>query len=256
VRRSLEESQVPMTLPRGDSIRDRAWLLSSRIYRRAHSRRLRALLSGSPLLGQSVRRCRFAGIEVLVGPGVFRPMAVSEHIVDATLASISSEPDPVVLEAGTGCGAVALAIARARPEANIFAADVSASAVKWGRRNQQTLGTHVRFYRGSLLQAFPPSLRGRAAVVAGNVPYIPAEHAQPAHADTPGAIVGEGGDGLGFLRDLSADARGYLRPGGRLVIQLLASQWDTFAAELSALGYRPDGIVGQSGPHVVVAAIR
>ena len=256
LRRGLEGSEIAITPPRGDSIRDRAWLLSSKIHSRTRSRPARAVLSGTPLLGQSIRRVRFAGIEVLVGPGVFRPMAVSEHIVDATLATVSSGYDAIVLEVGTGCGAVALAIARARPEASVFAADVSAAAVKWGRHNQHGLGTRVRFYRGSLLEAFPSSLQGRASVVAGNVPYIPADHAQPASVDTPGAIVGEGDDGLGLLRKLSADASSFLRPGGRLVIQLLASQWESFAGELHALGYEPESIVGQSGPHVVVTAIR
>jgi release factor glutamine methyltransferase len=256
LRRGLMASDLASVPPGRDSMRDRAWLIASRIYRRTRSRRFRALLSGSPLLGQSVRRCRFSGVEVLAGPGVFRPMAVSENIVAAARASVPVGSTDVVLEAGTGCGAVALAIARARPEAQVLAADVSATAIRWARRNQSALGTGVRFYRGSLLTPFPSTLHGRAAVVAGNVPYIPAEHAQPATADTPGAILGEGDDGLGLLRDLSADAYRYLRPGGQLILQLLASQWETFAGELRALGYRPDRVVGRSGPHIVVTAVR
>jgi release factor glutamine methyltransferase len=256
LRRGLAATDLASAPPGRDSMRDRAWLISSRIYGRSRSRRFRALLSGSPLLGQSVRRCRFSGVEVLAGPGVFRPMAVSENIVAAVLASVPVGSTDVVLEAGTGCGAVALAIARARPEARVLAADVSAPAIRWARRNQRALGTGVSFYRGSLLEPIPSTLHGRAAVVAGNVPYIPAEHAQPATADTPGAILGEGDDGLGLLRDLSADAYRYLRPGGHLILQLLASQWETFAGELHTLGYQPDRIVGRSGPHVVVTAAR
>jgi release factor glutamine methyltransferase len=182
------------------------------------SRRVRALLSGSPLLGHSVRRSRFAGIEVLVGPGVFRPMAVTEHMVEAALAAIPSGGATAVLETGTGCGAVSLAIATKRTDVEIHAADVSAACLRWARRNQRVLGTRVRFCRGSLLEPFPPGLERQAAVVGGNVPYIPPEREQAATGDTPGAILGSGDDGLGLVRGLSLDARRFLLPGGRLIL--------------------------------------
>jgi release factor glutamine methyltransferase len=252
VRRALARMGTTDLPARPDSLPDRVWLLSSRLRRRIRSRRLGALLGGNPLLGRSVRRCRFAGIEVLAGPGVFRPMAVTEHMVEAALEAVTPGAAAEVLEAGTGCGAVSLAIAVARPDADIHAADVSAVALRWARRNQRALGTRVRFQRGSLLEPFPSSLAGRVAVVAGNVPYIPAARAQPGSHDTPGAVLGKGEDGLGLVRQLSLDARRFLRPGGRLILQLLGPQWEMFSSELEAMGYQPGGAVGQQGPHVVV----
>jgi release factor glutamine methyltransferase len=243
------------TLPSSEeSVRDRLWLVSGRLHRRIRSRRVRALLSGSPLLGRSIRRCRFAGIEVLVGPAVFRPMAVTEHMVEAALAAIPSSGATTVLEVGTGCGAVSLAIATTRTDVEIYAADVSAAGLRWARRNQRALGTRVRFLRGSLLEPFPPGLERQAAVVAGNVPYIPPERERAATGDTPRAILGRGDDGLGMVRRLSLDARRFLLLGGRLILQMLDSQWETFASELEAMGYEPGGVEGRSGPHVVVTA--
>jgi methylase of polypeptide subunit release factors len=250
------------TLPSGEeSVRDRLWLLFSRLHQRIRSRRMRALLSGTPLLGRSVRRCRFAGIEVLVGPGVFRPTGVTEHMVEVALAAIPNGEATVLLEVGTGCGAVSLAIATERSAVEIYAADVSAAGLRWASRNQRALGTRVRFCRGSLLEPFPPNLERRAAVVAGNVPYVPPEREQAATGDTPGAILGSGGDGLGLVRRLSLDARRFLRPGGRLILQMLDSQWETFASELEAMGYQPGHTMGyQPGyiegrsPHAVVTA--
>jgi methylase of polypeptide subunit release factors len=236
-----------------DSLPDRGWILAGRVERRVRSRQLRALLGGSPLLGRSVRRCRFAGIEVLAGPGVFRPMAVTEHVVEAALAALPPGAAATMLEAGTGCGAVSLAVAAVRPEAEIYAADISAAALRWARRNQRALGTKVSFRRGSLLEPFSAAF-GQATVVAGNVPYIPPARAQAASEDTPGAVLGEGEDGLGLVRALSADALRLLRPDGRLVLQMLETQWEMFAGELERVGYRPDGLVGRRGPHVVVTA--
>jgi release factor glutamine methyltransferase len=182
-------------------------------------------------------------------------MAVTEHMAEAALAAVPHGSNSTILEVGTGCGAVSLAIAGQRPEAEIHASDVSAACLRWARRNRRALATtSVHYHRGSLLEPFPPSLEGRAAVVAGNVPYIPPERARAATHDTPGAILGEGDDGLGLVRQLSLDARRFLQPGGRLIIQLLGSQWETLAGELEALGYRPGAVVGRRGPHVVVTA--
>jgi release factor glutamine methyltransferase len=252
--RALAKLGTPTLPSREDCVRDRLWLLSARLHQRIRSRQVRALISGTPLLGRSIRRCRFAGIEVLVGPGVFRPLAVTEHMVETALAAIPSGEATAMLEVGTGCGAVSLAIATERSDVEIHAADVSAAGLRWARRNQRTLGTGVRFSRGSLLEPFPPSLERRAAVVAGNMPYIPSEREQAATGDTPGAILGSGDDGLGLVRRLSLDARRFLRPGGRLILQMLDSQWEMFASELEAMGYRPGDVESRSGPHVVVTA--
>jgi release factor glutamine methyltransferase len=255
VRRALKTIPARAPLSQKQSVRDGLWLLSDRLHRRIRSRRGRALVSGTPLLGRSVRRCRFAGIEVLVGAGVFRPMAVTEHMVEAALEAIPADGATVMLEAGTGCGAVSLAIASIRSGVDIHAADVSAAALWWAYRNQRKLGTHVRFRRGSLLDPFPAALEREAAVVAGNVPYIPAEREQPATGDTPGAVIGSGDDGLGLVRRLSNDARRFLRSDGRLILQMLDSQWETISSELEANGYRAGDVVGGSGPHVVVTAM-
>jgi release factor glutamine methyltransferase len=254
VRRALATLAAGAPLSQEENVRDRLWLVSDRLHHRIRSRRVKALVSGTPLLGRSVRRCRFAGIEVLVGSGVFRPMAVTEHMVEAVLEAIPAGEPTAMLEVGTGCGAVSLAIATERSDVDIHAADVSAAALRWARRNRRKLGAQVRFCRGSLLDPFSSRLERQAAVVAGNVPYIPAKREQPATGDTPGAILGCGDDGLGLVRRLSLDARRFLRPRGSLILQMLDSQWETFANELEKMGYQPRGVQGRSGPHAVVTA--
>ena len=254
VRRALARSGGASLPAASDSLPDRVWLLAGRVRSRLRWRRLEPLLGGVPLLGRSVRRCRFAGIEVAAGPGVFRPMAVTEHMVDAALTALPPGARGPLLEVGTGCGAVALAIAARRPEAEIHASEVSAACLRSARRNRRALGARIQLHRGSLLEPFPSDLERRAAVVAGNVPYIPPANERAATGDTPGAILGAGDDGLGLVRRLAADARRFLHPGGTLVVQMLDAQWEPLAGELTALGYRPGGVVGRSGPHVVATA--
>lgn len=137
---------------------------------------------------------------------------------------------------------MALAVASARSDADFHATDISARALRWARRNRRRLGiANVRFHRGSLLQPLPEHLRGRVSVIMSNAPYVPAVTAAKRHWDAPlGTVRGPGPDGLDLVRTLGSDARGFLEPGGSLLIQIAGYQWDGFAEELLALGYRPE----------------
>ena len=144
------------------------------------------------------------------------------------------------MEVGTGCGAVALAVARARQDSEVHAADLSRAAIWWARRNRRDLGLrNVRLYRGSLLAPFPLELTGRVRVLLANLPYITAERYAPLGGVPRDTIAGEGEDGLGLHRRLAQDAIPFLQPGGRLVLQMGERQWERFALELAAIGYRP-----------------
>jgi release factor glutamine methyltransferase len=191
---------------------------------------------------RKARVCSFAGLDLRVGPGVFQPSLVTEGLVRLGLDRLQYRARPVVVEVGTGSGAVALAVAFARKDAEVHATDISARALRWARRNRRRLGlATVRFYRGSLLQPLPERLRGRVSVIMSNAPYVPSVTAAKADWNAPlWTVEGSGADGLDLLRTISRDAMGFLEPGGWLVIQIAGYQWDGFADELLALGYQPE----------------
>jgi len=194
-----------------------------------------------------VLRCRFAGLLLEINRGVFPPQAASEPMVYCALRAAAAEHQPILVDVGTGCGAMALALAAARPDAVIYATDVSQRALRCARHNRRRLdNAGVRFRSGSLLDPIPARVRGHVAVVLGNVPYVPkAAHSRD---DWPvGTAYGEGDDGLGLVRQFAAQARDVLRPGGTLVFQLAGGQWQSFAAELIALGYAAPDVVTYNG---------
>jgi release factor glutamine methyltransferase len=200
----------------------------------------RDALLGEPWRG-AVTRCRFGGVELLAGPRVFLPRKVSEPMVGVAVERLANVDRPVVVDVGTGCGAIALALARRIPAAHVLGFDMDPTAVTWARRNGFRLELpHVQFATGSLLDSLPASLHGRVDLVGANVPCLPPGSFAGA-ADAPNeAYVGSDPDGLGLQRRLAEQARRVLKPGGWLLVQLAPSQWPAYAEVVNGLGYRTE----------------
>jgi len=240
--------------PLFDGLLGLAWRVALAVQARARPRRWRRLLAGSPALGDAPIRCRVAGVEVQAGTGVFVPTPDAELFVEEALARLGSVPDPFVVEVGTGCGAIALALAAARPDAEVHAIELAADAVHWARRNARRLRLdRVTISRGSLLDPLRGRPKGRAAIVIANLPFYPADDYAAIGSVPRDTIQGPGADGLGLLRQLARDAIPLLRPGGSLLLQMFAWQWEVLSAELRELGYDP-GTPRLSGPFAICPA--
>jgi release factor glutamine methyltransferase len=175
----------------------------------------------------------FRGITLEVRPGVFVPRPETELLVEHALAEVREREDPVVVDAGTGTGAVALAVKDERPDARVFATDLSAEAVELSRANAVRLGLAVTVLEGDLLEPLPVALRGLVDVVVSNPPYIPAEDLEglPAEvrADPVLALVG----GNDVYERLGAQALRWLRRGGALAVEIDARLGDHVVGALS-----------------------
>jgi release factor glutamine methyltransferase len=125
-----------------------------------------------------------------------------------------------VVDVGTGSGAIAVALARAVPNAEIWATDISAASVLLARANAHRLGLgeRLRVVRGDLLDA----VSGQLDLVVANLPYLPRGQREryPDLGAEPDGAVFAAGDGLGPYRRLLAAAEQRLRPGGAVAIQL------------------------------------
>lgn len=187
----------------------------------------------------AVVRCRFAGITLRVNRGVFTPSATTERLFELVREAVIGQRRPVIVDVGTGCGAVALALAAALPRASIFATEISETALACARRNRDRLRLHnVTVRGGSLLSPLPRRIRGKVSAIAANVPYVPPRLTEAlGHTFPAGTAIGFGADGLDLVREVARSARNYLVPGGSLVLQLAGYQWEPFSDELRALGY-------------------
>jgi len=162
----------------------------------------------------------FCGLPLLTAPGhVMRPRPSSEQLVATALAFIGSRPARVV-DAGTGSGALAIAIARAAPQAQVWATDTSPEAIRVARANvaQHGLEDRIAVRYGDLLDPVP----GVVDLVVANLPYLPAADAGrfPDLAGEPAEAVFAPGDGLDPYRRLLEACSLRLRDGGALALQL------------------------------------
>lgn len=129
-----------------------------------------------------------------------------------------------VLDLGTGCGAIALALAHAFPEAVYLATDLSEDALALAQENAERLGLgrKVTFRPGDRFAA----VAGEPAVhlIACNPPYIPSQildRLMPeASVFEPRLSLDGGPDGLRFIAAILPQAPAHLRPGGFLVLEI------------------------------------
>jgi len=144
-----------------------------------------------------------------------------------------------ILDCGTGSGALAAALARELPRAEIVASDCSAEALAVASANLARLAPRVRLVRATWLTAFRP---GSFEVIVSNPPYIPsatlARLAPEVRDFEPPAALDGCPDGLAAIRELLGSAKHVLRPGGRLVMELGAGQGPA-AQALAARGGWP-----------------
>ena len=169
---------------------------------------------------------QFLDLVLGVAPGVFVPRPETEVLVERALETLEGLADPVVADVGTGTGAVALAIKRDRPDARVLATDISAEAVSVARANASRHGLAVEVHAGNLLSPLPEEIRGRIDLIVSNPPYVTRaeyeELPEEVRAEPYEALVG----GTDVHRRLAEEAPRWLRPGGRLVVEIGASQAD------------------------------
>jgi len=175
----------------------------------------------------------FRRIVLEARPGVFVPRPETEVLVDHALSTLGDREDPVVVDAGTGTGAIALAIKDERPDATVFGTDLSAEAAELARANASRLGLDVTVIEGDLLEPLPADLRGWVDVIVSNPPYVPPEEIDdlPAEvrADPRLALAG----GTEVHRRLAEQAPRWLRSGGALAVEIDARQGEEVAELLS-----------------------
>jgi release factor glutamine methyltransferase len=208
----------------------------------ASSAALRAMVgervSGVPL-EHVVGWAEFCGLRIVVQRGVFVPRRRSEFL--ARSASRLCAPRATVIDLACGAGAIGAAIAALAKNVEVHAVDIDPRAVVCARRNLTPVGGQV--YRGDLYQPLPARLRGEVSVIAANLPYVPTEAVatMPAEARSyePLVALDGGADGLDLLRRAAADAPGWLRPGGHLLIETASGQARAAAAAFSAAGLTP-----------------
>jgi release factor glutamine methyltransferase len=222
--------------------RDRTWLYThpeaeldasvAREYFRLIARRA----AGEPTQYLTGKQ-EFWGLEFEVTPAVLIPRPETEHVIEVALERLGArgikidmrtgEPSPPlrIADVGTGSGCLAVALAHELPHAEIFATDISATALEVALRNatRHRVASRIRFLEGDLLKPVAPSPESFDLIVS-NPPYVAQDDeatlAREVREHEPHAALFGGPSGIEIYERLVEQAGELLRPGGVLVLEL------------------------------------
>jgi release factor glutamine methyltransferase len=184
-----------------------------------------------------VGRAWFRHVSLAVGPGVFVPRPETELVAQVAIDEARRVAGaPVVVDLGTGSGAIALSVADEAPAARVLAVEADPGALPWAERNLAGSGVELR--AGDMAGAFA-DLDGTVDVVVSNPPYIPLDAVirdPEVAAHDPRLALWSGADGLDAMRVVERVAWRLLRPGGLVVAEHADLQGDTAPAVFTGTG--------------------
>ena len=213
-----------------------------------------------------VGRREFCGLALDVDSRVLIPRPETERLVEVVAAALGPRRAPLIVDVGTGSGAIALALLHLLPGARAVATDVSNAALEVARANGVRLGFagRVTWRCGDGLEALAGVVPAAGAdAVCANPPYVPSADvetlAREVRGHEPRAALDGGPDGLAVHRRIVEGAGAYLKPGGVLALETCAEghQARAVAALIAAAGgFAPAEIVQDYAglDRVVVAA--
>lgn len=168
----------------------------------------------------------FRYLELKVGPGVLIPRPETEVVTQFAIDLLPQ--GGVLVDVGTGSGAIALAIKHEREDARVLATEVSDEALVWARLNRDELGLDVELLHCDLLEGLPQDLSGAVDVVVSNPPYVADDERRALPKDVvehePEVALFAPGRGLGVIERLARAAREWMQPGGHLVLEIAPMQ--------------------------------
>jgi len=195
----------------------------------------------------------FWGLDFIVSPAVLIPRPETEHVVEAVLKLLSrdleqsqdqrprtgmSAPHKLrIVDVGTGSGAIAIALAKELPTAEIHATDISPEALEVARANAalHELTSRIEFHQADLLDGFSPA---SVDFVVSNPPYVGESEEDSVQLEVrkfePRHSVFAGPTGLEVIERLTPQAQTILKPGGWLVFEISGTIADRVRRLLSS----------------------
>lgn len=185
----------------------------------AYQQLVRRRMQGEPIAyirGQQ----EFWSLLFEVSPAVLIPRPETELLVERALEHVAKDSAASIADLGTGSGAIALAIANERPQAQVFAVDASSPALEMATRNAARLQiANVKLLHGSW---FAPLAGQRFDLIVSNPPYIASEDRDldpGVRRFEPHMALISGRTGLEAIEQIVAGARAHLAPQGWLALE-------------------------------------
>ncbi len=165
----------------------------------------------------------FWGMDLVVAPAVLIPRPETEHLIETVVPLAQKIHNPRIVDVGTGSGAIALALAKELPNAEIHATDISSAVLEIAKANaaRHQLEGRIHFHQADLLAGFRDA---EFDFVVSNPPYVGESEADQVQLEVrkfePRSAVFAGLTGLEVIQRLVPQAHAILKPGGWLVMEI------------------------------------
>ena len=166
-----------------------------------------------------IGHAEFFGMQLKVDERVLIPRPETEELVELILAENPKE-NLKVLDIGTGSGAIALALAKNRPDWSVTAADISQDALELATENANVQNLNLSFIKSDCFS----EISSKYDIIVSNPPYISrADEVEVGlnvlHSEPHLALFADE-DGLAIYRRIAEDSKDYLNDGGKIYLEI------------------------------------
>lgn len=200
------------------------------------------LASGFPVQ-YLVGKCEFFNCELSLNGKVLIPRPETEELVVEVVNRFQNRSAQRVLDVGTGSGAIALALKRYLPHAEVWATDFSENALECARENAENLKLDVNFLHHDILNDTIDSLPQDLDILISNPPYIPISEKENLHRNVKdyepdSALFVPDSTPLIFYRKIAQVGIELLKPTGVLLFETYHLFQNQMVEMLQSLGYK------------------
>ncbi len=191
-----------------------------------------------------VKKQYFMGLEFFVDENVLIPRPETEILVEEALKRLKR--GDVVLDIGTGSGAIAVSIAKYFPDCTVYAVDISKKAIEIAKHNAKKQGVldRIFFIESDLFCNLPPNLK--FDFIVSNPPYIKKREIELLQEEVkkePIVALDGGEDGLFFYKKIIREAPFYIKSGGKIGFEIGYSQKEEVTTLLEESGFKDVEII-------------
>lgn len=166
-----------------------------------------------------ISHAEFFGMQLEVDERVLIPRPETEELVELILAE-NPEENLKVLDIGTGSGAIALALAKNRPDWTITASDISQAALDLARKNAEIQNLNIFLKKSDCFS----EISSKYDIIVSNPPYISRRDESEVglnvlHSEPHLALFADE-DGLAIYRRIAEESKGYLHDGGKIYLEI------------------------------------
>ena len=166
-----------------------------------------------------IGHAEFFGMQLKVDERVLIPRPETEELVEFILAE-NLKDNLKVLDIGTGSGAIALALAKNRPDWSVTAADISQDALNLAMENAKAQYLNLSFIKSDCFS----EISAKYDIIVSNPPYISREDQEEVglnvlHSEPHLALFADE-DGLAIYRRIAEDSKDYLNDGGKIYLEI------------------------------------